>query len=396
MVRKLREAAIAGIYQTKQGDLSERTQADVWFECAQGACDDAGIGLGEIDGLIMDGPTGVGIRSMLPAAALGYDLLGKPMRFHASNSVGASAAASGVNLAVYAVSAGLAEAVVIVNAVAGRPEGFSSANRDEAIAAMAKLSGPYEYVYGTTRVSDYAVLARRHMYEYGTTSEQLAEVAVAQRYGATLHPLSFNGHRGEITVDDVVSSRMIADPLHLLDCCAINQGGGAVVVTAADTVRDDRKHKPIGLLGYGEGHSHIDPNSAPSLAFFEAAQLAADTAFAQAGVSRDDIDVAGLGDHFTINVLFGIEAAGFCKPGEGGPFVENGALTIGGRLPTNTAGGFLSFSHAGACGIFTLIEVIEQLRGNAGARQIADAKLGYLSGSGGAMQNNFSAILGEV
>lgn len=396
MVRTLREAAVAGVYQTKQGDLSDRTQADVWFECAKGACDDAGIPLGAIDGLIMDGPEGVGIRSMLPAAALGYDLLGKPMRFHASSSVGASAAASGVNLAVYAVSTGLADAVVIVNAVAGRPQGFSSANRDEAIAAMAKLSGPYEYVYGTTRVSDYAVLARRHMYEYGTTSEQLAEVAVAQRYGATMHPLSCNGHRGEITVDDVVGSRMIADPLHLLDCCAINQGGGSIVVTSADAVRDSKRHKAIGLLGYGEGHSHIDPNSAPSLAFFDAARLAADTAFAHAGVARDDIDVAGIGDHFTINVLFGIEAGGFCRPGEGGPFVKNGALQLGGRLPTNTAGGFLSFSHAGACGIFTLIEIIEQLRGTAGARQVADARFGYLSGSGGAMQNNFSAILGEV
>lgn len=395
-MRKLRQAAIAGVYQTKQGDLSDRSQPEVWFECARGACEDAGIGLGDIDGLIMDGPQGTGIRSLLPAAALGHDLLGKPLRFHASSSVGASASAAGVNLAVYAVSAGLADAVLIDNAVAGRTEGRASANRDEAVAALAKLSGPYEYIYGTTRVSDYAVLARRHMHEYGTTSEQLAEVAVAQRYGATLHPLSFHGHRGEITIEDVVSSRMIADPLHMLDCCAINQGAGAIVVTSADTVRANGKHKPIGLLGYGEGHSHIDPNAVPSLAVFDAAQLAADTAFDHAGVSRDDIDVAGIGDHFTINVLFGIEAAGFCKPGDAGSFVENGGLKIGGRLPTNTAGGFLSFSHAGACGIFTLIEVVEQLRGTAADRQVANATYGYLNGSGGAMQNNFSAILGEV
>ena len=234
------------------------------------------------------------------------------------------------------------------------------------------------------------------MHEYGTTSDQLAEVAVAQRYGSTLHPLSFQGHRGEITVDDVLGSRMIADPLRMLDCCAVNQGAGAVVVTTADVVRANGKHRPIGLLGYGEGHSHIDPNAAPSLSFFDAAQLAADHAFDHAGVSREDIDVAGIGDHFTINVLFGLEAAGFCKPGEGGTFVEDGALKIGGRLPTNTAGGFLSFSHAGGCGIFTLIELVEQLRGTAGQRQVADAKYGYLNGSGGAMQNNFSAILGEV
>ena len=395
-MRKLREAAIAGVHQTRQGDLSDRTQPEVWFECATGACDDAGISLGDIDGLVMEGPEGVGIRSMLPAAALGHDLLGKPMRFHASSSIGASASAAGLNLAVYAVSAGLAEAVLIDSATAGRPDGYGSADRDEAVAAMAKMSGPYEYVYGTTRVSDFAVLARRHMHEYGTTSEQLAEVAVAQRHAATLHPLSVNGHRGEITVDDVVGSRMIADPLHLLDCCAVNQGGGAVVVTSADTVRIHKKHKAIGLLGYGEGHSHIDPNAAPSLACFDAARLAADTAFGHAGVSRDDIDVAGLADHFTINVLFAIEAAGFCAPGESGPFVENGGLTVDGRLPTNTGGGFLSFSHAGACGIFTLIELVEQLRGGAAERQVANARYGYLSGSGGAMQNNFSAILGEV
>src|SRR3954464_5705301 len=195
MTRQLREAAIAGVYQTKQGDLSDRTQADVWFECARGACEDAGLGLGDIEGLVGSGPEGAGIRSALPGSALGYDTLGKPLRYQASSSIGAASTAAGLHLAVHAVSTGLADAVVIVNSVAGKAEVYASANRDEAVAAMAKLSGPYEYVYGTTRVSDYATLAMRHMHEFGTTSEQLAEIAVAQRYGATLHPLSFNGHR---------------------------------------------------------------------------------------------------------------------------------------------------------------------------------------------------------
>jgi acetyl-CoA acetyltransferase len=391
-----REAAIAGVHQTKQGDLSDRIQADVWFESAKGACDDAGIDINDIDGLVYDGPPGVGIRSKLPGAALGYDLLGKPLRFHAASSIGAAGAAAGLNLAVHAVSTGLAEAVLIATAIAGRPEGSGSVDRDQAVAAMAMNSGPYEYVYGTTRVSDYSVLATRHMYEFGTTPEQLAEIAVAQRYAATLHPLSVNGHRGELTIDEVVTSRMIADPLHLLDCCAINQGAGAVVVTTASAVHDGRRHVPIGLLGYGEGHSHIDANSSPSLAEFPAAQLAADTAFSHSGVSREAIDIAGIADHFTINVVFGVESAGFCKVGEGGEFVEDGALRIGGRLPTNTSGGFLSFSHAGMCGLFTLIELVEQLRGSAGVRQVDGARYGYLSGVGGAMQNNFSAILGQV
>jgi acetyl-CoA acetyltransferase len=395
MAMQRREAAIAGVYLTEQGDLSDRIQAEVWFECAKGACADAGIDLGDVEGLVGAGPQGAGIRDSLPGAALGYDLLGKPLRFHGTSTIGAGSTAAGLNLAVHAVSTGLADTVVIVNAVAGKPEGYASANRDQAVAAMAKLSGPYEYVYGTTRVSDYAALAMRHMHEFGTTSEQLAEIAVAQRHGATLHPRSVNGHRGEITVDDVLNSRMIADPLHLLDCCAINQGGGAVVVTTADAVRAGGR-TPIGLLGYGEGHSHIDPNSVPSFSEWGAAQLAADRAFELAGVSRDDIDVAGIGDHFTVNVLFGLEAAGFCKVGEGGAFVENGALGIGGRLATNTNGGFLSFSHAGLCGVFTLIEVVEQLRGSAGARQVEGARYGYVNGVGGAMQNNFSAILGEV
>jgi acetyl-CoA acetyltransferase len=397
VIKHYRDAAVAGVYQTKQGDMSDRAQADVWWEVARGACRDAGLQLADIDGLVNLGPEGAGIRSLLPGASLGYDTLGKPLRFQANAMFGASSTSAGLNLAVYAVSTGLADVVVIVNATAvGGAKGSGSVNRDEAVAAMAKLSGPYEYVYGTTRVSDYATLAMRHMYEFGTTSEQLAEIAVAQRHGATLHPLSFHGHRGEITIDDVVQSRMIADPLHMLDCCAINQGAGALVVASADAVRANGRHPAIGLLGYGEGHSHIDPNSVPSLAQFRGAAVAADTAFGQAGISRDDIDVAGIGDHFTVNVLLGLEGAGFCKVGEGGAFVENGALRIGGRLPTNTGGGFLSFSHAGSCGLFSLIEVVEQLRNTAGPRQVANAKYGFYYGVGGAVQNNCAMVLSEV
>src|SRR6202041_1652438 len=174
-----RRAAVAGTFQSMQDDLSDRLQTDVWWECAEGACADAGLSLADIDGLVGDGPEGVGIRGGLPGAVLGFDLLGKPLRFHADGSIGAAKGASNLNLAVYAVEAGLADAVLLVNAVAGTPQGYGSANRDEAVAAMAMLSGPYEYVYGTTRGSDYAVLAQRHMHEFGTTSEQLAEVAAS-------------------------------------------------------------------------------------------------------------------------------------------------------------------------------------------------------------------------
>jgi acetyl-CoA acetyltransferase len=263
-------------------------------------------------------------------------------------------------------------------------------DRDAAVAAMAKVGSPYEWLWGTTRVADYAVIAQRHMHEYGTTSAQLAEIAVAQRKSATLQPLSAMGRKGAITVDDVLNSKMIADPLHLLDSCIINQGAGCVVVAAADRVPAGRAK--VRMIGYGQAHGYLDPCTAPSLTAF-AGSLAADDAFNRAGVSRDEIDVVGMSDHFTINVLIGLEDAGFCKKGEGGAFVEGGALGIDGRLPTNTAGGFLSCSHAGLCGLFTLIEVVEQLRGTAGARQVDGARLGYVHGMGGVFQTHFAAVL---
>ena len=203
-----------------------------------------------------------------------------------------------MNLAAHALSTGLATVVVIATAAAGQEGGYASADRQAAVAHMAKLSGPYEYVYGTTRVSDYAVYAMRHAHEFGTTQEQLAEVAVAQRHAATLHPNSVNGWRGEITVEDVINSPMIADPLHLLDCCVVNQGAGAMVMTRAGDARGLGRHDPVLFLGYGEGHSHIDPNSMASIVESPAATHAAATAFRSADISPSDIDVAGISDHF--------------------------------------------------------------------------------------------------
>jgi acetyl-CoA acetyltransferase len=390
-----RGASVAGVYQTRQGDLSDQDAVEVWWQCAEGACRDAGLTLGDVDGLIGSGPPGVGLRGPTGSPAGLADVLGHPVRFHATATVGAASSSAGFNLACYAVSHGLARAVLIVNAVAGQGEGYTSADRNEAVAYMAKLSGPYEYPFGTTRVSDYAILAMRHMYEFGTTSAQLAEVAVAERHSATLHPLSVYGGRGEITIEDVVTSRLIADPLHLLECCAINQGGGALLVTAEEDVTAAGLHPVVRLLGYGEGFNHIDPCAIESLTTFEGGKVSADTAFGIAGVTRDDIDVVAISDHFSIGVPLVLEDAGFCAKGEGGPFCEGGALGIGGRLPTNTAGGFLSFSHAGQCGLFSLIELAVQLRGEAGPRQVDGARLAYCHGLGGVMQMHYGMILGR-
>jgi acetyl-CoA acetyltransferase len=392
---EITDAAFAGVSMSQQGDLSDRDPADVYWEVVVAALDDAGLGLEDVDGLIGAPAEGLGLRAALPGGAFA-DAVGHPLRFHASTAIGASAQSAGVGLAALAIAHGMASVVVIPNVAAGRPAGYAGANRDEAVAYMAQIGSPYEYVWGTTRVADYAVVARRHMYEYGTTEEQLAELAVAQRYGSTLNPLSVNGKRGEITIDDVMQSRPIAEPLKLLDCCLINQGAGCIVMTSAADARAQGRHDPVVLLGWGEGQSYLDPCTAPSLAGFEGGRLAADTAFGMAGVRRDEIDVAGVSDHFTINVVVELEDAGFCAKGEGGAFVEGQATRIGGRLPVNTDGGFLSNSHAGSCGIFTAIELVRQLRHEAGPRQVEGASLGYAHGVGGVHHVQYGAVLGRA
>lgn len=235
---------------TQQGDLSDRNPADVYWEVVQDALADAGLSLAEVDGLIGDAPPGVGLRSGLPGGAVA-DLLGHPLRFHAATSIGASGQSAGIGLAALAIAHGMASVVVIPTVAAGQVAGYAGADRNAAVAHMARLGSPYEYVWGTTRVADYAVIARRHMHEYGTTEEQLAEVAVAQRHGATLNPLSVNGRRGEITIDDVMGSRPIAEPLKLLDCCLVNQGAGCMVMTSAADAGAQARHCPVVLLGWG-------------------------------------------------------------------------------------------------------------------------------------------------
>jgi acetyl-CoA acetyltransferase len=392
-VADLTDAAVAGVYVSEQGDLAARSQPDVYWECVQGALADAGLTLADVDGLIGPAPEGFGVRESLPGSAVA-DIVGHPLRFHAATGVGAASQAAGLGLAALAVANGLAEVVIVPTAAAGASAGYTAADRNAAVEHMAKLGSPFEAVMGTTRVADFALLARRHMHEFGTTSEQLAAVAVAQRHSATLHPRAVMGPKGDITVEQVLASRMMAEPLHLLDCCIVNQGGGCVVVTRREAVAATGLHAPVVLLGWGEGHGYLDPNTAPSLTSFSG-RVAADAAFRMAGVARGEIDVAGIPDHFTINVIVELEDARFCAKGEGGAFVADGALALGGRLPTNTHGGFLSGTHAASCALFTLIELVEQLRGEAGPRQVAGAELAFAGGVGGVSQAHYAAVLGR-
>jgi acetyl-CoA acetyltransferase len=257
----------------------------------------------------------------------------------------------------------------------------------------ARVPGPmqYEAPYGNVLIGAYAMAAQRHMYEYGTTPEQLAEIAVAVRQHAALNPDAL--YRDPITVDDVVSSRMIADPLHKLDCCVISDGGGAVIMTTAERARDLRQ-PPVYVLGAAGAQSHWHISEMPDFTTTAAAAAGAG-AFRQAGIVPADIDTIQLYDSFTITVLLLLEDLGFCPKGEGGRFVESGVLSLGGKLPLNTDGGGLSATHPGMRGIFLLIEAVRQLRGQAGAAQVPDAALALACGSGGWLSCMGTVVLGR-
>ena len=228
------------------------------------------------------------------------------------------------------------------------------------------------------------------MHQYGTTHEQLAEIAVATRKWATLNPRAMM--RNPITIDDVLSSRWISYPFHLLDCCLVTDAGGAVVVTSAARARDCKK-KPVWVLGSGEATTHMSMANQPDLTTTPAA-VSGPLAMQMAGVTHADFDVVEVYDSFTYTVLATLEALGFCKPGEGGAFVSNQRTAPGGDFPLNTSGGGLSYTHPGMFGMFLLIEATRQLRAECGDRQVKDARLALVNGTGGAMSSTGTLVLG--
>jgi acetyl-CoA acetyltransferase len=248
----------------------------------------------------------------------------------------------------------------------------------------------YEQAYRPTLIGRYAMAAKRHMHEYGTTAEQLAEIAVAMRANAATNPLA--QYRTPLTVQDVQAAQMVADPFTTLHCCIRSDGGGAVVLASEAVARQCRK-KPVWILGAGHAVSHVSMSQWPDFTRSACAKSGA-IAFGEAGIKPAEIDVAQIYDSFTYTVLATLEGLGFCAPGEGGAFVANGALRIDGRLPTNTDGGGLSACHTGQRGIFLLVEAVRQLRNEAGVGQVADAKLCCVNGTGGFMSSTGTMILG--
>jgi acetyl-CoA acetyltransferase len=355
-------------------------------QALQRALDDCGLPKQELDGY-----TGAGMG--MEAAPAFAEYLGINHRFIDGTMTGGSSFEFHVQHAAAAIRDGTCDAVAITygsNFLSARGRslgtgGFYSGGQK--VGGLAQ----YEAPYGATLVGSYAMAARRHMYEFGTTSEQLAEIAVGVREYAGLNPLAM--YRDPITVDDVLASRLVADPLHKLDCCVVSDGGGAVILTTAERARDLRQ-QPVYVLGAAGAQTHWNISQMPDFTSTAAATCGPD-ALAQAGVRPEDIDTLQLYDSFTITVLLLIEGLGLCGKGEGGPFVAEGHLRRGGRVPLNTDGGGLSSCHSGMRGIFLLVEASRQLRHQAGAAQVPDCSIAVACGSGGSLSCIGAVVLGR-
>jgi acetyl-CoA acetyltransferase len=316
------------------------------------------------------------------------EYLGIRPRYVDGTQIGGCSFIAHVQHAMAAITAGIVDVALVTHGESGASRIGMPGTRFGPDAFRLQFEQPFGLAGPPT---GYALAASRHMYEYGTTSEQLAELAVSTRRWAQLNPRAIM--RDPLTVDDVLGSRMISWPLRLLDCCLVTDAGGAVVITSAERARDLPK-RPVYVLGTGEASTHVIVSQMPRFAFWDAAQMSSERAFAMAGVGHADIDVAMFYDAFTIVPVMGLEATGFCKPGEGGPFVAGGRTAPGGPFPMNTNGGGLSYTHSGMYGMFTLVEAVRQLRGECGPRQVTGAKTAICHGLGGMFSAAATLICG--
>ena len=375
--------AIVGVGQAGLGEAHGRTEMEILAEAAHAAVADAGLGMRDIDGLAT---ASVGATMWaLPVS----EYLGLQPKFVDSTMLGGSSFVSHMMPAALALNAGLCDAVLVCY---GSTQRTSTFGRKEIAKVRPMLDPqPYEYPYQPAMpVSAYALAAARHMHQYGTTREQLAAVAVAARQWARLNPEAFM--RDPLAIADVLAARMVADPLSVRDCCLVTDGAGAYVMVRADRARN-LKRKPVYLLGNATATWHRQISAMPDLTV-TAAKESGERAYAMAGMTAADIDVVALYDAFTINTILFLEDLGFCKKGEGGAFVSDGAIAPGGRLAVNTNGGGLSCIHPGMYGIFITIEAVRQLRGECGARQVAGASTALVHGNGGTLSSQATSILG--
>ena len=370
------KAYLAGVYEHPTRDAPDKTTAQLHAESARGALADAGLSFDDVDGYFCAGDApGFGAMSMVDYMGL------KNVRHMDTTETGGSSYIVHLHHAAQAIAAGKCSVALITLAGrprqgGGRPGGGGGGRPPVGLTDGAPEQG-FESIYGGSTHNTYGMCAMRHMHEYGTTSEQLAWIKVAASHHAQWNEHAFL--KSVVTVEDVLNSRVIADPLHLLDCCLTSDGGAAVIVTSAERARDLRQ-PPVHVMGMGRAnHSRgwTWGNHMTSLAARESGAKA----FAMAGITPADVDTAQLYDSYTYIVMATLEDYGFCAKGEGGRFVEGGRLELGGALPTNTSGGMLSEGYLE--GMLQINEAVRQLRGQATGRQVKDAEIAVVSGNGG-------------
>ena len=383
-----RAAAIVGIHEHPSRRVDGLSKWQIKAESAVRALADAGLTLADVDAVYDAGETG-------PMAGIAVpEYLGISPRLVDTTAVGGSSYEFHAAHAARDIAAGRARVALLTYGSTAKSESRAIGTGARPMADPAPGNN-MEVPYGLPLIGNYALVARRHMHEYGTTPEQLAEVAVTTRAHAVRNPEAVAGlaalgirNTGEITVGDVLGSRMVADPLHLLDCCLVSDGGGAVVIAAADVARDCRS-TPVWITGAGEAVGY--PGNGRDITT-SAAALSGPPAFAEAGVRPEDVDIAMIYDSFTITVITLLEDLGFAKKGEGGPYVEGGRLRFDrpGAPALNTDGGGLSSNHPGMRGIFLLIEAARQLRGESTA-QVEGARTAVAHGNGGLLGTRHAA-----
>jgi len=377
-----RRVAIVGAALSDCGRVDDKSPFHLHQQAASRAIADAGLTKDDIDGFMS---TGMGILAPIEVA----EYMGIKPLWVDSTGVGGSTWEFMVEHAAAAISEGLVNTVVLAYGSTARAD-LKAGRRGANLSFGTRGPVQFDAPFGHTLISKYAMVARRHMHEFGTTIEQLAEIAVSARYNASLNPDAY--YQDPITIDDVQSSKMIADPFTALHCCIRSDGGGAIVLTSEDRAKDTAK-APVWVLGTGEAISHTTMSEWDDFTESPAARSGR-LAFERAGVTPADIDVCQLYDAFTSMVLLTLEGLGFCEKGEGGAFVEDGKLRVGGALPTNTDGGGLSACHPGMRGMFLLVEAARQLRGECGPRQVEGAELACVNGTGGWFCSTGTVILG--
>ena len=373
------KAAVVGVAESDLGEVGpDFTPLDLIGQATLRALDDAGLEKSDVDGLFS-----ASAYHHMPTLSAG-EYLGIRPRYSDATSMGGSSFVSHLFHAAAAIDAGLCEVALIAYGSTQRSGGGRLVTGSE--------TDPYEAPYNPRYpLSMYALAASRHTYEYGTTREQLAEVAVAAREWAKLNPKAFE--REDLTLRDVLGSRMVSSPLSVRDCCLVTDGGGAAIVTSAGRARD-LKERPVYLLGAGEAHWHRNISQMPDLTVSAAAE-SGPRAYGMAGLGPQDVDVAMLYDAFTINTVLFLEELGFCAKGEGGSFVSGGTISPGGALAVNTNGGGLSYNHPGMYGLLLIVEAVRQLRGECKERQVPDANVALVHGNGGVLSNQVTVLLGS-